>query len=111
MSDNRSNKVRRYVERTKLRQKVLYHSAIFTIVNKILIAKNYRKLVFNNFLFKYYQLYRKIDNFFKYYQLYRKRDKNDLFSSHRALRNFLQFFQNFFNTVFSHGDKNKKMQY
>jgi len=31
-------------EWTKLRRKVLYHFAIFAIINKILIAKNYRKL-------------------------------------------------------------------
>ena len=46
------------VERAKLSRKVLYHFAIFIIVNKILITKNRRKLVFNNFLLEYYQLYR-----------------------------------------------------
>ena len=34
------------VERTKLSRKILYH---FAIVNKILIIKNYRKLIFNFF--------------------------------------------------------------
>jgi len=43
-------------ERAKLRRKVLYHLAI---INKILIDKNCRKLLFNNFLLEYYQLYKK----------------------------------------------------
>ena len=68
----------------KLKRKVLYHFAIFAIVNKILIAKNCRKLVFNNFVLKYYQFYRKTT-----------RDKNYLFFSHRTLRIFLEFFINF----------------
>ena len=58
----------------QIEKKVLYHFTIFAIVNKILIAKNCRKLVFNNFLLKYNQLYRKT-----------ARDKNCLFSSHRIL--------------------------
>jgi len=71
MSDNCSDIVRGHVE--GLRRKVLYH---FAIVNKILIAKNCRKLILlkNNFLFKYNQLYRKTT-----------RDKNCLFSSHREI--------------------------
>jgi len=67
-------------EWTKLRRKVLYYFAILAIVNKTLIAKNYRKLIFNHFLFKYYQFYRKT-----------VRDKNCLFSSYRALRIFSEF--------------------
>jgi len=50
----------------------------------MLIAKNCQKLVFNNFLLKYYQLYRKT-----------ARDKYCLFFSHRVLRIFLEVFQNF----------------
>ena len=84
VSDNCSDRVRGHVERTKLRRKVLYHFTIFAIINKILIAKNYRKLVFNNFLFKYYQLSEKT-----------ARDENCLFSSHRTLRIFSEFFINF----------------
>jgi len=84
VSDNYSNGIRGYVERTKLRRKVFYHFAIFAVINKILIAKNCRKLVFNNFLFKYYQFYRNIE-----------RDKNCLFPSHRILRIFSEFFINF----------------
>jgi len=79
----------------KLRRKVFYYFAISAIVTKILIAKNCRKLVFNNFLLKYYQLYRKP-----------ARDENCLFSFHRTLR----IFSEFFNTVFSHIGKNEKMQ-
>ena len=41
-------------------------------------------MVLNNFLFKYYQLYGKIVT-----------DKNHLFSSHRTLKNFSEFFINF----------------
>ena len=89
MSDNCFDGVRGHVEWTKLRRKVLYHFAIFAIVDKILIIKNCRKLVFNNFILKYYKLYRKIT-----------RDKNCLFSSHRALRIFLEFFQNFLTPYF-----------
>jgi len=87
-------------EWTKLRRKVLYYFAILAIVNKILIAKNYRKLIFNHFLLKYYQFYRKTI-----------RDKNCLFSSYRALRIFSEFLNIFFRifTVFFVG-KNKKMQ-
>ena len=81
------------IEWTKLRRKVLYYFAIFAIVNKILITKNCRELTFNHFLFKY-QLYKKT-----------ARDKNCLFSSHKILRIFLEFF----NTVFSHVGKNEKM--
>jgi len=40
-------------------KKVLYYFAIFAII-KILIAKNCRKLIFNNLLLEYYQLYKKI---------------------------------------------------
>jgi len=43
-------------EWTKLRRKILYHLAI---INKTLIDKNCRKLIFNNVLLEYYQLYRK----------------------------------------------------
>ena len=71
-------------ERTKLNRKILYRFTIFTMINEILITKNYRILIFNNFLLKYYQLYRKT-----------VRDKNYLFSSHRALKFFSEFFQNF----------------
>ena len=84
MSDNCSDRVRGQIGRTKLRWKVLYHFAIFAIVNKILIAKNCRKLVFTNFLPKYYHLYRKTI-----------RDENCLFSSHRTLRTFPKFLVNF----------------
>ena len=73
----------------KLRRKVHYFT-IFVIVNKILITKNRRILVFNNFLLKYYQLYRKIAS-----------DKGCLFSSHRVLR----IFSEFFNTAFFHVGK------
>ena len=58
--------------------------AIFTIVNKILITKNCRILIFNNFLFKYYHQI-----------LYKKKtaiDKNCLFSFHRVLKIFSEFF-------------------
>jgi len=68
------------IERIKLSRKVLYHFAIFAIINKVSIIKNHWMLVFNNF-FKYYQLYRKI-----------ARDKNCFFSSHKALRIFSEFF-------------------
>jgi len=74
-------------------QKVLF--AIFALINKItknlLITKNCRILVFNNFLLKFHQLYRKT-----------ARDKNCLFFSHKVLR----IFSEFFNTVFSHVAKN-----
>ena len=59
-----------YIKRSKLNQKVLYHFAIFAIVNEILIIKNRWILVYNNFVLKYYQLYRKIT-----------KDKNCLFFS------------------------------
>ena len=75
-----------YIERIKLSRKVFYHFAIFAVVNKILITNK----------LKYYQLYRKI-----------ARDKNHLFSSHKVLR----IFSGFFDTVFSHVGKNKKMQH
>ena len=76
--------------------KFLYYFAIFAIVNKTLIIKNCQILaILNNFLLKYYQLYRKA-----------ARDKNHLFSSHKVLR----IFSEFFNTVFFHV-KNRKMQY
>jgi len=39
------------IERTKLSRKVRYHFAIFAIINKILITKNCRKLVFNFSIF------------------------------------------------------------
>ena len=84
VSDNCSDGVHGHIERTKLGRKILYYFAILAIVNKILIAKNCRKLIFNNFLFKYYQLYRKT-----------ARDKNCLFFSHRTLRIFSEFFINF----------------
>jgi len=52
--------------------------------------------LFNNFLLKCYQFYRKTAT-----------HKNCLFSSHKALR----IFSEFFNTViFSHVGKNEKMQ-
>ena len=82
------------IERTKLSRRVLYHFAIFAIVNKILITKNCRKLVFNNFLLKYYQLYRRT-----------AKDENCLFSSHRILRIFSEFFQNFLILYFHIGKK------
>ena len=70
---------------TKLNRKVIYHFAIFTIVNiKISTIKNCWTLVFNNFLLKYYQFYRKIAI-----------NKNYLFSFHRTLRIFSKFFINF----------------
>ena len=47
-------------------------------------------MVFNNFLLKYYEFYRKI-----------ARVKNCVFSSHKVLRIFSEFF-----SVFSHVDKN-----
>ena len=70
------------IEWTKLRRKVLYHFAIFAIVNKILIAKNCRKLIFNNFLLKYCQFYRK--TFLR-----------NSFFSHKILWIFSEFFINF----------------
>ena len=79
------NNDKSFTEWTKLRRKVLYHFAILAIINMILIAKNCRKLIFNNFLLKYCELYRKT-----------VRDKNCL-SSHKGLR----IFSEFFNTVFS----------
>ena len=72
------------IERTKLSRKVLYHFAIFVIVNKILIIKNCQILILNNFLLKYYQFYRKT-----------AKDKNHLFFSHRTLKIFSEFFINF----------------
>jgi len=42
MSDNSSDRVCRYVERIKLRRKVLYHFTIFVIINEILISKDHR---------------------------------------------------------------------
>jgi len=75
----------------KLRRKVLYQ---FSKVNKILIAKNCRKLVFNNFLLKYCQLYRKT-----------ARDKNYFYFFLIELF-FFRIFSEFFNTLFSHFDKN-----
>ena len=66
----------------------VYHFAIFIIVNKILITKNCQILVLNHFLLKY-QLYRKT-----------ARDKNHLFSSHKVLRIFSEFFQNFLISYF-----------
>jgi len=77
-------KFRIEAEWIKLRKNVLYHFVIFAIVNKILIVKSCRKLVFNNFLFKYYQLYKK-----------NARDENCLLSFHRTLRIFSEFFINF----------------
>ena len=62
------------IERIKLSRKVPYYFAIFAIVYKILIIKNCRILVFNNFFLKYYQLYKKTS-----------RNKNYLFSSHIEL--------------------------
>ena len=91
------------VERVKLSRKVLYHFAIFAIVNEILITKNRQKLVFNNFLLEYYQPYRKI-----------ARDKNCLLSSHRALRIFSEFFINFLVLNFligNHFVQHKKIHY
>ena len=79
------------VQRTKLSRKVFYYFAIFAIVNKILITKDRRILVFNNFLLKYYHFYRKIAS-----------DKNYLFSSYKVLR----IFSEFFSTTFSHVSKN-----
>jgi len=73
-----------WAEWIELSRKVLYHFAIFAIVNKILITKHCQILILNNFLLKYYQLYRKA-----------ARDKNHLFSSHKVLRIFSEFFQNF----------------
>jgi len=65
------------------------------------IKKFVRILVFNNFLLKYYQLYIKT-----------ARDKNHLFSSHRTLRIFLEFFINFFlsyeNTILKNSKKNSE---
>ena len=72
------------VEQTKLSQKVFYHFAIFAIVNKILITKNYWKLIFNHFSLKYYQVYRKT-----------ARDKNCLVSSYRT-QNFFRIFLSIF---------------
>ena len=73
-------------------RKVIYHFAIFVVVNRILITKNHRILVFNNFLLKYCQLYRKI-----------ARDKNCLFSSRRALNKiFFWIFYQLLNTAISY---------
>jgi len=71
--------------RGKVSQKVLYHSAIFVIVDKILIIKCRRILIFNNFLFKHCQSYRK----------QQENEKNCSFFSHRILRIFSEFFINF----------------
>ena len=49
--------IHRKVDGTKLSRKVLYYFIIFATVNKII--KNCLILIFNNFLLKYYQLYRK----------------------------------------------------
>ena len=57
---------------------------------QILITKNRRILVFNNFLLKYYQLYRTT-----------ARDKNCLSSSYKALTIFSEFFYSLFSTAFS----------
>jgi len=66
-----------------LNRKVLYHFAIFTIVNKILIIKNCRILVLNNFFTQILSTLQKNC----------KRQKT--FSSHRTLRIFSEFFINF----------------
>ena len=78
------NNDKSFTEWIKLKRKIFYYFAIFVIINKILIAKNCRKLVFNNFLLKYYQLCRKT-----------ARDENYLFFSHRTLWIFSEFFINF----------------
>ena len=65
-------------------RKFLYHFAIFALIDKILIIKNCRILVFNNFFLKFYQLNRK-----------NVRDRNYLFSPRRTLRIFSEFFINF----------------
>jgi len=64
-------------------------SSIFAIVNKILITKNCRKLIFNKFLLKYYQLHRKT-----------ARDKNCLCFFHKTLRIFSEFFINLKQMIF-----------
>ena len=74
----------RKVDGIKPNRKILYHFAIFVIINKTLIIKYRWILSFNNVLFKYYQLYRKS-----------VRDKNCLFSSHKVLKIFSEFFINF----------------
>ena len=73
-----------------------YHFAFFSIVNKIWITENCWKLAFNNFLLKYYQLYRTTAG-----------DDNCLFFSYRARR---IFFSELFNIIFFHVVKNEKMQ-
>ena len=72
------------VEWIKLSRKVIYHFAVYAIVNEILITKNCQILVLNNFLLKYYQLYRKA-----------ARDKNHLFS-YKILRIFQNFLVPYF---------------
>ena len=69
------------VERAKLNRKIFYHFAIFIMINEILITKNRKILIFNNFLLKYYHLYRKT-----------ARDKNCLFFSYKVLRIFFRIF-------------------
>jgi len=60
------------VEWIELNQKVIYHFAVYTTINEILIIKNCQILGLNNFLPKYLPKY----------QFYKKtaRDKNHLFS-------------------------------
>ncbi|KYN39567.1 hypothetical protein ALC56_06061 [Trachymyrmex septentrionalis] len=58
------------IEQTKLSRKVIYHFAIFA-VSKILIIKNRRILVFNNFLLKQYQLYRKTNDKYCFFFFHR----------------------------------------
>ena len=83
VSHNSSDNARGQMERNKLSRKVLYHFAIFAIANKI-FSKNCWILVFNNFFLKYYQLYRKT-----------ARNENYLFSFHKVLKFFSEFFQIF----------------
>ena len=51
MSQNNRQIFRELIERTELSRKVFYHFTIIAIIkfNKILITKNRRILVFNNF--------------------------------------------------------------
>jgi len=98
MSQNDHQIFRGLVERTKLSQKVLSIFAIFTIVTKILIIKNRRILIFNNFLL--------IINFTKKQQMTK--------IVYFLLIKFWEFFQNFLVPLFLMLVKivaNKKMQY
>ena len=109
MSHNSFDNAREQVDR-KLNRNVLYHFTIFLyndsyiMINKILMTKNCRILVFNNFFSQILSTLQK--NF-------TVRNKNCLFffSSLRTLRIFSEIFNQLFNTAFSFLYQHKKVRY